>query len=696
MSMNLFRQALYFIGCLLSIPTINAFSQTVHLQPFVFGHDRDLPLALKAIGVSDFVFTDWDGDGDEDILTAGRGSFHLVLNLGNANHPRFLNTYTDRSLVYRNPHIGRFIAIIKKTGLDGSVNERPSVIGIECQNQIKDIGKVKLGLFMYTPSVTEGHVNWKVTQAIGVDGKPIQAFSDTWMCATIATADLNGDGKEDIVVDISHPWKALPSGKFHDGYKTPHDAWVTDASRIYIMYNRSMGNKLIFDNPVMVTADGSPIAPFGFPYPATCDINGDGLLDLIVGQHKPGLMYFQNIGTRTAPKFTYKGLLGDDRGAAINSILAIHPKFADLNGDGHSDLIASTYFGCVNSLLWFDHANVNTGINGWSKKGPLMMVGDSSTPVMPQGIGTVEPVDWDNDGDIDLVVGSEPCAPAVVINEGTDAKPIWDIPAPLKFVDGSPVEYYSIDYGLGSVWGPEEWYMERCTPRLTDWDGDGILDILTGSMGERQLFLKGQMIKGELRFERPVAFTVKGKPLLAAHRVQPDVVDINHDGHPDLIALDENNIVKVWPGDGTTLLKDPVTYLDFEGKPLQLSTRGLDIGHGRSALCSVDWNLDGRPDLIVYLGFSRKRGGLYYYQASDTPLQFNKPVRFSKPISFDNGGVGIADWDKDGYLDIFTGGDRSQMHLTANPRGNLFVILGKTLPVPPTRRRSNLKSPKVH
>lgn len=652
-------------------------------KPFVFGHNEDIPLAASVIGASDFLFIDWDGDGDQDMMTTG-GGIALIENIGTKTKSRFNNVFTNNQIVLKDARLGRFFSLIRHSGVK-TQEGLPSFIAFERHKQISDAGKKQLGLHMFIPLCSPGKTEWKVLQAFGLDGKPIQDFLDCWISPTIDVADLNGDGKEDLIVGSSHPRVAQPSLHFAAGYNNPQKSWNPNASRVYVMYNRSTADSLIFDAPKEIEADGSPVSPFGFPYPIAFDMDKDGLTDLVVGQHKPGLMYFRNTGTKTQARFSYGGLLADGDKKPILSIQAIHPRFADLDGDGREELLASTYFGCVDNIVQFKLKN-----EGWESRGQLMMASDKNSPVMALGIGTIEPIDWDGDGDTDLVVGSEPAAPKVIINTGSNAKPVWAVPAPLKFVDGSPLEYYSIDYGLGSVWGPMEWYMERILPRLVDWDGDGIRDMLTGSMGLRQLFLKGRMIRGELRFEKPVAFKVGGEALAAAHRVQPAVVDLNTDGFPDLIAMDDQNVLKLWPGKGTAELGQPQTFLTHDGKPLQIKTRILDIGHGRSSFTMTDWDLDGKADFLVYYAFDRKRGGIFYYRASDKPMQFEKPVKLSKLISFHNGGISLSDWDNDGYLDIFTGGDNGHIRKSATPRGKLFLISGKDLPVRPAIRKSEV------
>ena len=658
-------------------------------KPFVFGHDKDIPLAASVIGAADFLFMDWDGDGDQDMMTTSGGSIKLIENIGSKKKPRFNNVFEHNQVVLKDNRVGRFFSVIRHSGLKSQQNLQ-SFIAFERHNQVSHTGKKQLGLYMFTPNRLQGKTEWKVQQAFDAAGKPVQNFLDSWVSPTLDVADLNNDGREDLIVGSSHPLKTQPSGKLTAGFNNPQASWDTTASRLYIMYNKSTTDSLIFDEPEVIAANGSPVSPFGFPYPIAFDMDQDGLTDLVVGQHKPGLMYYRNIGTKEHPEFRYNGLIVDDRKMPIQSILAIHPRFADLDGDGRPELLASTYFGCVDNILQFKKKR-----DGWAEQGHLMMASNKETPVMSQGIGTIEPIDWDGDGDTDMVVGSEPAAPKVIINTGSNSKPVWAVPAPLKFVDGSALEYYSIDYGLGSVWGPMEWYMERVLPRLVDWDGDGIRDMLTGSMGLRQLFLKGRMIKGELRFEKPVTFRVGGEPLAAAQRVQPGAIDLDGDGYLDLIAMDDQNVLKVWKGKGTGELGQPQAYLGYDGKPLQIKTRILDIGHGRSSFAMTDWDLDGKTDLIVYYAFDRKRGGIFYYRSSDKPMQFEKPVKLSSLISFHNGGIGLSDWDDDGYLDIYTGGDGGHLGKSAVPRGKLFLLSGKDLPVPPAIRKSNHADQKV-
>ena len=162
-------------------------------------------------------------------------------------------------------------------------------------------------------------------------------------------------------------------------------------------------------------------------------------------------------------------------------------------------------------------------------------------------------VDWDGDGDIDILSGNT--AGYIQYYENLSGpgveKPKWAAPRRLE----AGGKTFRIMAGPnGSIQGPAEAKWGYSNPWVADWDLDGKLDILVNdiwgavvwyrNIGTRQkpLLAAAQPIEVEWPGKTPkperVWWELRGKQLVTQWRTTPRVVDWDGDGLPDLVMLD--------------------------------------------------------------------------------------------------------------------------------------------------------------
>ena len=192
------------------------------------------------------------------------------------------------------------------------------------------------------------------------------------------------------------------------------------------------------------------------------DLDNDGNTDVLSGSW-PGELYF--FRRQTDGTFAAGTKVIDSAGTPINYGSASTAFATDWDDDGDLDLLLGNINGGVGLAIRSNHTNepvFEIPVELFSLKRDEKPVGDSH-PVA---------TDWDGDGELDLIVAHDGGGVMWLRNEGTRDRPEWN--APVDLIPPSPSPWRSDTDRGENDWGV------RAKICVTDYNGDGLLDILLG------------------------------------------------------------------------------------------------------------------------------------------------------------------------------------------------------------------------
>ena len=490
-------------------------------------------------------------------------------------------------------------------------------------------------------------------------------------------ADYNGDGKADLVIGIED-WSEYG---WDDAYNAKGE-WQNGPLHgfVFVALAKADGG---FADPVRVEAAGKPIDTYGCPSPNFADFDGDGDLDLLCGEFLDGFTYFENVGTRTEPKYAAGRRMKDAADKPLRMDLQmIVPVAFDWDKDGDLDLIVGDEDGRValvenTGKMSADRTPLVAGPVYFQQEADTLKCGALATPVC---------FDWDGDGDLDILSGNT--AGCVEFFENLSGKgvaaPKWAAPTRLE-VDGKP---FRIMAGPnGSIQGPAEAKWGYTTFSVADWDADGLPDIVLNSILGDVVWLKNVGTRKEPKLSAPQPIAVEwpkdspqpalawgwrkpsGDMLLTQWRTTPVAHDFNADGLPDLAMLDTEGylaFIERAKRDGKLALLAPRRAFVFEnGLPLRLNANPAGKS-GRRKLCVTDWDGDGKfdfllnsanADLLQQVGL---KNGTWVFKNAGTLAKQNIEGHDVSPA--------VSDFDADGVPDFLGGAEDGRFYTLRNPR----------------------------
>jgi hypothetical protein len=373
---------------------------------------------------------------------------------------------------------------------------------------------------------------------------------------------------------------------------------------------------------------------------AALDMDNDGDLELFLGD-----ISFQNIamlrnGGTSALAFVDSQQVffpANSRAVDLDAYPAVY--FVDINNDGKRDMLATPSaddFSENKACVW-RYDNIGTAavpifdfVETDFLVSRMLDFGGTSAPAL---------VDFDGDGDLDLIVASN----GLFISPTNFRRSLWAF----ENIGTSAAPSFrlrDVDFGRLS-----QYNMERMVPTFGDLDGDGDLDLLLGTVDGTLIFVENTGSATAMTFAQP---RLNYASIDVGNYSAPCLFDLDEDGDLDLIVGERNGNLNYFENTGTAAVANFSAAANSQTFGfIDTRTNGVE---GNSAPFVVE--LNGGWVLLV----GNEQGTVLWYDNMRGNLAGTFTLRPNLP-NLDEGRQSIAtaaDLNGDGLLDIIVGNKR--------------------------------------
>jgi hypothetical protein len=508
--------------------------------------------------------------------------------------------------------------------------------------------------------------------------------------------DWDDDGRLDLIVGVGD-WSEY-------GWDDAFDSqgrWKRGPLHgyVYLLRNTGASDAPKYEAARKLAAGDAVIDVYGWPSPNLADFDGDGDDDLLCGEFVDKFTYFENIGTRSEPRYAAgrrltHGNLADGGQPIEMDLEMIVPVAIDWDRDGDVDLVVGQEDGRV-ALV--EHTGKTE--NGVPQFLPPVFFRQQADEVKFGALVTPFSYDWDGDGDEDLLCGNTAGYIGLIENLDGGNPPRWAEP---RYLEAGGETLRVMAGENGSIQGPCESKWGYTTLSVADWDGDALPDLVVNSIWGKVVWYRnaGPLKNPALEAARPIEVAWEGatpKPawnwwspkngeLATQWRTTPLALDYTGDGLCDLVMLDHEGFLclferqrdgdklvlsrprRVFEGRGACGFDQRQNVKDKGDGLLQLNV-GTAGASGRRKFCFADWNGDGRLDLLVNstnVNFLKNvgptsSGGAVFEDAG--PVSEHRLAGHTTSPT-------VVDWNKDGRPDLLIGAEDGRFYYLPNPAAN--------------------------
>ncbi|MGZ0709160.1 FG-GAP-like repeat-containing protein [Coraliomargarita sp. W4R53] len=617
-----------------------------------------------------FDIADFDGDGDWDIW-ANSGT-HSVRRGFDLNYGNF---YYD--------------GLVVDTGISDLVDaptrviSRNSVTGSISGNTTPCIGDLngdgKLDVLYY------GHSTYEWWELQMLHGKPeitkIHKLNltgpPTKREVKVTLYDYNKDGLLDIVTGFM---RINP---------VTNDPPKPDILHVILNVGTAKEPKFDNQNPIELNLPGNGDGEWQYSF---IDLNNDGLDDIVSAGFNTRFFTYINVGTADKPSYTdRKQFLTFDGHAIYTPQQLNYARVIDWDHDGDLDIIFSgenTTMGLLENIAEPNGPAQFRQTIWLQQRKPVIDAGSLSIPAL---------ADIDDDGDLDIIAGNSNPHLYLFENHGDSEHPFWGHRKRIE-AGGNPIDLRPGPVGSLQSKHENDWGYNN--PEVADWTGNGLLDIvaqgnrmdhiLFKNTGTKKVphFARGELMMldaegADVPLPRAFPYTPTPGSLITVHRSRPAMVDWNGDGLMDYVALDsesqfrvylrkknEDGSLRLTLGHTLTLNGNHDRAIAIVRTPPEEWTRP---GYaGRTVINVVDWDNDGDYDIIL-----NNINGRLYENVSGNVKNAHFEDRgnlVDERLSAHNVAPELADWDGDGWLDLFLGTEEGHIYFFSRAyieQGNL-------------------------